>query len=1673
MTIQSAVPGTLLANGETIPSPGQSVIVKMLNDEAPNNVGAANLATTFGSTGTGASQNAGAGFAFGVEDGVDPPTSPLVDPGAYSELRILGIPGNQTTGQQQVPVILTSLRDDTVGTTVRGVVMDDIFNDFPTAAIVAGLGGVNVGTNLTTPEPGDGGYIFIGGLSMTEYDPTSPFEGSIINNADISYMTRIEVQGGGIIDQGGTGGWLEEKAGLAGAATQFNSAMMFTISDSNLNEFADAAVFAHPEAPQAALVSLDGGPPTRSATPDLDGEPVYIYLYNDTITNSAVGVQINSENTNDTAGESGYVAVLLNNTFYDDPLALMTIAPQFNGHERAKRSVSVLAMNNIFYGSTNTAVNLLGQAGDGQLQYNLFFDDAINLNVTTETPAGDADWAGNFGAVYADPQFVDAAAGNFELEPTSPAIDAARSEIGPIAASNAIYPTVTTTINNGLVTQIRTDPTTLIFPQVPGRDDLFGGFTEIDDPSQIITLPGSGFFSFVDQWEPTLTTDPNGDNTSDPLTGTYDYTPVEGQRDLLGYIRAPKIGSPTVGFGSNPFIDIGAFQYVNLHPPEVTSVTETALSGSTPKNFYVVGGSAGANATPWTINITFNGPINPDSLNANTVSLIDLGSNPAAPVDTQINLAGKLTYDGSTDTLVINLAAAGLTLTTDAYQIELFGSGSPVITSPQGIAMDGENTVADSPTGAQLALPSGNGYPGGNFFDSFIINTTPPSVLPGSLKLDPASDTNIVGDNITSTTSPTFDGTVSEPNAMLVPLAGQTAILDIGIAVDVNGVLTTFFDPSTLPSNLKSLAKYIRPDAGTSVSGVGGVFQVTLGVDAANTGLVTNTNPLPDLTGLYNVGPDGLLSPVPGDDSGYYVARAIVVDQSGNQSLPTDPNAQLPFVVDTTPPTLTFTSPTPDLVITALPANGQINFTVITSQNIDQTDFNAGSIKLINAGPDGILGTADDIPVAINPSSIKFTLLDTLTGGAGREMITFSSQGTLTNNLYEATLLSTGPDPVRDIAGNVATPAASVQFVVAVPNLAENLFVGPASDVTNPTATIGTRENPYPTIGAAMTAATAGDVVAVLPGVYTEQVTMKQFVRLLSAAPSSTDSTVFTTSTGDAHATIIRAPFESSAPAGNYVTVTATSLESFVGLTTEIAGFSIASPLVGDPASGSINPNAIAIAITNSNILVDKDYIIDAGSGIAITTSGASAMTPDIENDGVIGNIDGITITDGGSTSSSLAPANVINNDIAFNTIGLLLNNTGSSPIQAQVDSNIFWQNHDQTLARSGFAIFSATPNKIDMRNNLFFSNGASDGGQTAAVNTVQNGFNPLLLGTTATDAASNLGNFVGNPAFVFPEDPRPGSDGPANFFLDADFQLTAASAAIDNAWEATAISTDLLGNSQVSSGLGFGLAGYGPRDIGAFEFNGTGGVPLGGFFRVLTTSLVPITGQFESAGGTLRVATAPTSVTVTFSGNVNPNDITATDLVLSGTAAQTMNPPHATSLTWIDADTVRFNLAGQFNTSGTLAVSIAADSIQSAQGTGVAGYSDYSVLSVGAITTGTGSTGTGTTGTGTTGTGTTGTGTTGTGTTTGGTGTTTLPPAPTPAPAPAPKGPLHAKKKAHVVHHVTKPPKHIVVIKHVTKKPAPPKHKVEAPKHKVVAPKHKVEAPKHTVEAPKKAKKK
>ena len=1153
--------------------------------------------------------------------------------------------------------------------------------------------------------------------------------------------------------------------------------------------------------------------------------------------------------------------MLLNNTFYNDPYAIQTIAPQYNFatnplDENRLSHVVTLAMDNIFDGSTTTAVDIQGQAGESTLEYNLYWNNATNVVATTIS----GDFLGNAGAVFGNPEFVDAATGNFELQPDSAAINAARSEIGPIPGADAIYPTVDQLLSDEYGT--RTDPATVPYPEQPGASNVDGGFGDITDPRQILTLPGSGEFSFQDEWVPALTTAANsygGPSTGAAIPGTYNYTPISGQRDILGLIRIDDPSVPITGYGKYPFFDIGAYQYVNLHPPDVTGVTATIGTSTTPVNFYTVGGKSGANQTPKTIDVQFNSPIDPSTLNSSTVELEALGVTGNNVPGTLISLAGKISYDSATFTLVISLGASGLVLKTDAYQLILIGSGSQVIASPQGIALSGANLSDndDPKTGTQLPLPSGNGLPGSNFYDNFIINTMPPIVTSSTFMLAPASDTNIVGDYVTMTTLPSFVGSITEPNSALVPLAGQTAILDIGIAeVTSTGTTIYYADSPNIPT---ALLPYLRDDAGTAMTDANGNFTVTVGVDGAGTGLVTNTTPLP--SSPYNVGSTGMLTPLPGTVSGYYVARVRVKDQSGNVSNA----ATAPFVVDTVPPVVTVASPANNSVIN--PSTASLTFVVDADKNLDLTHFTTAQIQLLESAPDGSFTGTGTTTIAINPT-ITPDYLDKGIGGPGAETLSFTTAA-LANGLYQLTLIGTGSNPIRDIAGN--TPGGNIvgTFAVFNPSIITSVFVGPASFVTDPTASEGDRANPFPTISDALAKAAVGERIEVLPGVYTENVTLPPFVSIVSADPSSTDTSYVP---GDALSTIIRAPAVASATTN--VTVTATNLSSFVNSSTgqvfetEVGGFTIASPLVGNPAIGTINPNAVGLLATNSNLLIDRDYFIDAGNGILVTTSGASSQAPQIENDAIIGNINGVVVQDDGA-SNPATTTEVINNTFAFNTNGLVaLNDAATGSEQAYVANNIFWQNHDQTSARNGVGVVSQTVNKLVLNNNLFSGNGASDTSTAYAAVNIGNGFDPTKLGPLAANAAADLGNFTGYPAFVAPYDPRPGSDGPATFFLDANFGLLSTSAAINNALESVVpvydgLHTDLLGNLENPNPTtaGFHLPGYGPRDVGAFEYEPlgtTGTTAVGGAFRVVTTSLVP-DGGTQADGSTLYVSPAPT----------------------------------------------------------------------------------------------------------------------------------------------------------------------------------------------------------------------
>ena len=207
----------------------------------------------------------------------------------------------------------------------------------------------------------------------------------------------------------------------------------------------------------------------------------------------------------------------------------------------------------------------------------------------------------------------------------------------------------------------------------------------------------------------------------------------------------------------------------------------------------------------------------------------------------------------------------------------------------------------------------------------------------GTFKLSPASDTNIVGDFVTTSTLPSFVGTITEPNPALVPLAGQTAIVDIGLETPT-GVY--FADSTNIPADV--LLRISARTRGPALTDASGNFTVTVG-DGAATGWS-----LPPARPPYNVGSSGQLVPIcPGTVSGYYVARVHVIDQSGNQSNPpTAPH----FVVDTVPPAVSVTNPANNSVSAG---SAPSTFKVHANENLDLTHFTTGQIQLLKSAPNG------------------------------------------------------------------------------------------------------------------------------------------------------------------------------------------------------------------------------------------------------------------------------------------------------------------------------------------------------------------------------------------------------------------------------------------------------------------------------------------------------------------------------------------------------------------------------------------------------------------------------------------------------------------------------------------------------------------------------------------------
>ena len=1545
LTLQSTLAGTILADGTTVAAPGVPLIIKELNTTAPPT-------ETPGAVPAPAVANSyvgGAGFIVGVDNGVDPTTDSLVDNGLFSQIRILGIGANQTTGQTRVPVIITSIHDSSVGTTVNSVKMNQV-----------------IPNDAAGPKAGDGGVIYFGGNSLTDYSLQDTRDGSLIDNADIKYITRIEQQGGGLIYGFGQGTTAlvadyNTKLGLPlpveGYADQYNSSRNLTISNSNLSTFSDVALRAHPGYGSIVYaVDYPSMPLPTTRQGGIPGEATHTYLVNNTITGmpqDRVAVELISDTGVDIQRPGVLVssteAVFLNNTFDNNGTAIHSYGPPIDGINFAA-SVAFLAMDNIFSNNTVAAVTTDGRHYGSDLQYNLFYQNGADSNGTNPTS--------NSQPVAGNPAYRDPGTGNYFLLPTSAAIDVARSELGPSIFGDMLYPSVTIDpFNLGAIPIRNTLGNNNDIGGSPNNNIPFLGGSYNADPLYVVTLPGEPYPGssagpyerpFPDQWIPVLVSSGLGTGGTASNAATYDYQPILGERDQAGNKRQIYTKSGHTGFGSRPFFDLGAFEYIVQNPPVVDAVTAKTSSGTT--SIYSVGGIAGTNQLPSSIQFLFSQRLDPSTISGMSVLFQASGGdgifgNGNSPLDRTINLSGKLAFDPTTDILTIDTSGIFTSTATanDEYRIILKGTGSAVIRNTDGLALDGLNLDAN---GNQTALPSGaDQFPGSDFQLTFTIDTNPPSIVNGTFVLDPASDTS-GGRHITKINLPTFDGTITDIFPPTNPLLGQSVHIDI--SSQGNGVFDIL-------------------DAGIGTTDASGNFRVTL------------TKPIPDTPNTIGAG--GIKGAA---GATYAQARVRVIDQAGNVSSQTAGTVTT-LEVDTKDPTITAVNPAGGTVA-VVNANRQVTFSVTFSQNIKDSSINPNSLIAQRTGGTGSF--ANPVNVTIVPGSVGATY-----AANGFETITFTLAAPLTNDQYRIVLRGTGPSPITDIAGNPldgqgigsASDYNGGSFVVYSPSGSHLIYVQAPGTFLG-TGTLGTRNNPFTTIAAGMNAALLGDDVLVLPGTYRESVALKPGVRLLSAALTSTD-TLF--QAGSPYQTLIYGT-PSATATGNIITVSVSG--SVPGIPTEVSGLGIISPLLGDVNFGPINPTSVGIQALNSDIKVDRNLIFDAGLGVSLGTTGANAPASQVFDNVIAGNIYGIGISDNGRTSSMTGPFLIVNNTIADNTTGLYNVTSSSNAIQAFVLNNIFYSNHSLSSTRTGTGILSLSQNTLGVGSNDFYQNGVN----TAAASNASGLFGQFVP-SNLSSTPDALHNILANPFFAQAEDPRPNGDGPAVFLNYSNFDLTSRSLAINAGNNSVAPTSDFLYRTPVAI-PGHGFSGTGPASIGAFYFGGKtgpsggtgipfpgttgttgttgsvggtgvkpggitnnggvtngvtvatvtnssigGGIALGTRqFNVVTTSLSD-GGTLHAGDSTGGVATeaGPAYIDVNFTNDIKASTLSPTDLVLSGSGLNAANPAKATSLAWIDDHAVRFFLSGSYNNSGTVNVSIPQGAITDTNGAAVVGFGD------------------------------------------------------------------------------------------------------------------------------------
>ena len=284
------------------------------------------------------------------------------------------------------------------------------------------------------------------------------------------------------------------------------------------------------------------------------------------------------------------------------------------------------------------------------------------------------------------------------------------------------------------------------------------------------------------------------------------------------------------------------------------------------------------------------------------------------------------------------------------------------------------------------------------------------------------------------------------PTRSWCPLAGQTAIIDVGIAVLINGTAPDLLRPEPAPRQPEQLRPVHPPERGHRADRrqrqLLGHHRRRRGQHRAGH---QHHRRCPTCSRSTTSGRTASCRRCPATTAGSTWPGPGSSTRAATSPTPTIPMPSCRSSWTPRPPRPQFVSPTAGQVITSL-TNGDDPV-----HDHDQREHR----------PDPLHGRVDPghqrrprrhprarpttSPIPINPDSIHGHAPRPGDRRHGPRADHRSRRtGTLTNNLYQVTLLNTGTDAVRDIAGNTWPRPSASSSRSPIPSLATDLFVGAA-----------------------------------------------------------------------------------------------------------------------------------------------------------------------------------------------------------------------------------------------------------------------------------------------------------------------------------------------------------------------------------------------------------------------------------------------------------------------------------------------------------------------------------------------------------------------------------------------------------------------------------------------------